>query len=178
MSKREEYLKELLIMQRTLGRGFIDPFVDLGIFNRRLMEFNEPVECLRNKYTGDPYTPYWQNVIEEMRKVFVNYQRELIATRVSIEEKGQYMKDKVQKEKIRKIVVSYLTLGFSFKEISKKVGYTEKYLRRNFRRSDHNQTSSVIILHGKDLERGVQKNLEKLPKDSRASISWCLVNCN
>lgn len=175
MSKMDKYLQELITMQKDLGRSFIDPFEDLGDFNRRLMDFEEPIENLKNKYTGDPYTEYWQSVIRDMRVVYANYQREVQAMLVPDQEKNQYIKDTGQKEKIRKIVTSLLSLGFSFKDISKRVGYTEKYLRRNYKRSDYNKTSSTIIFLRKDLENGVKRNIKNIPLRHSVERGWSKV---
>ncbi|HEO0303543.1 TPA: hypothetical protein U9C93_000379 [Streptococcus agalactiae] len=47
--------------------GFIDPLTDLGEFDIFQMKFKEPVRYLKNKYSGKPYSPHWQNKIEKMR---------------------------------------------------------------------------------------------------------------
>ncbi|MDO4668099.1 MAG: modification methylase Sau96I, partial [Streptococcus sp.] len=67
----DQFIYQKLVESEPLG--FIDPFEDLGTFDSVLMKFVEPVERLVNKYSGNPYNPYWQERIKEMRKLYIEY---------------------------------------------------------------------------------------------------------
>ena len=117
-------LYEKLLNSEPLG--FIDPLTDLGEFDKVQMKFRKPVRSLTNKYSGQPYNPYWQEKIEEMRLLYIQYQlslreedkKENIQTRVKVPE---------TQEHIEEIVTMYLKLGFRFREIEKRVsGYGAK----------------------------------------------------
>ena len=117
-------LYEKLLNSEPLG--FIDPLTDLGEFDKVQMKFRKPVRSLTNKYSGQPYNPYWQEKIEEMRLLYIQYQlslreedkKENIQTRVKVPE---------TQEHIEEIVTTYLKLGFRFREIEKRVsGYGAK----------------------------------------------------
>lgn len=68
-------LYEKLLNSEPLG--FIDPFTDLGEFDGVQMKFKAPVHQLKNKYSGQPYSQKWQLKIEEMRKLYIQYQLSL-----------------------------------------------------------------------------------------------------
>ena len=68
-------LYEKLLNSEPLG--FIDPLTDLGEFDKVQMKFRKPVRSLTNKYSGQPYNPYWQEKIEEMRLLYIQYQLSL-----------------------------------------------------------------------------------------------------
>ena len=77
MSKRtSKRLYEELLRSEPLG--FVDPLHGLGTFDGYHMKFKEPVEDLKNPWSGDPYLPEWQYKISEMRKLYLKWQKALV----------------------------------------------------------------------------------------------------
>ena len=60
MSKNSLY--EQLMTSEPMG--LIDPLTDLGEFDFVQMKFKEPVRNLVNKYSGNPYSPSWQEKMD------------------------------------------------------------------------------------------------------------------
>ncbi|HEO7897954.1 TPA: modification methylase Sau96I, partial [Streptococcus agalactiae] len=108
--------------------GFIDPFTDLGEFDSIQMKFKQPVRNLVNKYSGKPYNLSWQNKIEQMRVLYIKYQKSL-----KLEDEEQEVHNRVKNKKSKKyvheIVTTYLKLGFRFKEIEARVSLFNTRLR-------------------------------------------------
>jgi hypothetical protein len=108
--------------------GFIDPLTDLGEFDAVQMKFKAPVHQLKNKYSGQPYSKKWQSKIEEMRKLYIQYQ-------LSLQEKDKkeeyYKREKTtdSKEYSNEIVTTYLKLGFGFRDIEKQVSISYRTQR-------------------------------------------------
>ena len=146
--------------------GFIDPFTDLGEFDNVQMTFRVPVHQLKNKYSGQPYSKTWQLKIEEMRKLYIQYQ-------VSLREDDQkekyyrHPKTKYSKEHIEEIVTTYLKLGFSFRDIEKRVSIAYQTLRNHWNRSDYVQTVSTEFYLKADLADGYYLPETSLPKSMR-----------
>ncbi|MDO4667027.1 MAG: modification methylase Sau96I [Streptococcus sp.] len=133
--------------------GFIDPLTDLGEFDSIQMKFKEPVRNLINKYSGKPYNLNWQNKIEKMRVLYIQYQKSLI-----LEDKNQAVHNRVRnkesKKHVHEIVTTYLKLGFRFKEIEARVSLFNTRLRRNWKRSDYVTTASSEFYLKRDLQNG------------------------
>lgn len=174
MTREKSYYHQLIELQEREGSGFIDPFEDLGAFNLRTLTFIQPVDELKNKYTNQPYTRYWQSVIQKMRKVYILYQTDLQQKLIPTKEKKPYLKGKEEKKDWEKRIVFYLSLGFSFREVAAAVGYTEKHLRNHFRRSDYKKTRRLFVYQKKDLRRGLVKNRKKLSTEEAQKAKWCL----
>ena len=141
--------------------GFIDPFQDLGEFDLYQMTFTQPVRTLRNKYSGQPYSKAWQDKIEEMRKLYIDYQ---ISLRESDKQESFQLRARKQdtKDHIEDIVSTYLRLGFRFSEIEKRMSLTSKYLRKKWCRSKYISSSPIEFYRKKDLEDGYYLKLTRL----------------
>ena len=122
-----EALYNELIQSEPLG--FIDPFSDLGEFDSLQLKFKQPVKDLVNRYSGQPYSLAWQHKIMEMRKLFIAYQIALNEEDKQINFQRRTRSEE-SKEHADAIVTTYLSLGFSFKEIEKRVSLSYKQLRR------------------------------------------------
>ncbi|MCW1076405.1 MULTISPECIES: modification methylase Sau96I [Streptococcus] len=154
-------LYEKLLNSEPLG--FIDPLTDLGEFDKVQMKFRKPVRSLTNKYSGQPYNPYWQEKIEEMRLLYIQYQlslreedkKENVQTRVKIPE---------TQEHIEEIVTTYLKLGFRFREIEKRVSLSYKKLRSDWSRCDHVTTAEAEFYSKEDLKDGYFFSVAAPPK--------------
>lgn len=133
--------------------GFIDPFEDLGEFDSVQMKFREPVSVLKNKYSGQPYNLNWQKKIEEMRVLYIQYQK-----LVKLEDQEQRIHKRLRNKKARghvhEIITTYLELGFRFREIESKVALFNTRLRRNWKRSDYVMTVNTEFYLKKDLQNG------------------------
>ncbi|HEO6299827.1 TPA: modification methylase Sau96I [Streptococcus agalactiae] len=146
--------------------GFIDPLTDLGEFDIFQMKFKEPVRHLKNKYSGKPYSPYWQNKIEEMRSLFIRYQeslREEVNEEITITSRARNQENK---EYINNIVQTYLKLGFKFPEIERRVSLSVKRLRNQWNRRDHVSSHKLVVLLKSDLKDGYYDPKDYLPKNS------------
>ncbi|SUN25613.1 Uncharacterised protein [Streptococcus agalactiae] len=125
---RNEFYNQLINSEPI---GFIDPFTDLGEFDSIQMKFKQPVRNLVNKYSGKPYNLSWQNKIEQMRVLYIKYQKSL-----KLEDEEQRfiteLKIKSLKKYVHEIVTTYLKLGFRFKEIEVRVSLFNTRLRRNW----------------------------------------------
>lgn len=131
----DQFIYQKLVESEPLG--FINPFEDLGTFDSVLMKFVEPVEMLVNKYSDTPYSPYWQEKIKEMRKLYVEY----METCQENDSLNYRLRNKETKAHADEIVTTYLRLGFRFKEIEKRIVFPIKRLRRYWRRSDYIKTA-------------------------------------
>lgn len=146
--------------------GFIDPMSELGEFDIYQMKFKEPVRRLKNKYSGLPYTPEWQNKIEEMRLLYIKYQEYLRQEKtedITIKNRARCSENK---DLVNEIVTTYLKLGFRFPEVEKRVSLSVKRLRNNWRRSDYISSHKLVVYHKKDLKAGHYKPKDHLTKDS------------
>ncbi len=160
---RQELLEQLLNYEPL---GFIDPFSDLGEFDSLQKKFKQPVKELVNRYSGQPYSLPWQHKIIEMRKLFIAYQIALNEEDKQINFQRRTRSEE-SKEHANAIVTTYLKLGFSFKEIEKRVSLSYKQLRRGWRRSDHVMTSSPEFYSKQDLSEGCCLPSKKLPDSMR-----------
>lgn len=133
--------------------GFIDPFEDLGDFDSVQMKFKEPVSMLKNKYSGQPYNLNWQKKIEEMRVLYIQYQK-LLKLEDQEQRIHKRLRNKKAREHVHEIVTTYLRLGFRFREIESKVALFNTRLRRNWKRSDYVMTVNAEFYLKKDLQNG------------------------
>lgn len=154
----DQYIYQKLVESEPLG--FIDPFEDLGTFDSVLMKFVEPVERLVNKYSGKPYSLYWQAKIKEMRGLYIEY---LENSQTHNEQLDYRLRNDEAKKHADEIVTTYLKLGFRFKEIEEKVKLPIKRLRRNWRRSDYVKTASPCFYLKSNLMRGNTYPKRSLP---------------
>lgn len=153
--------------------GFIDPINDLGTFNDRLLKFEEPVSKLRNPFSGEAYTDIWQTKIEEMRAVYILWQKDIQLKLVSKNERRSYMKSEERLDRRKQSVEILLSLGFYFPDVAKIVGYSEKTLRNKWKRSDLNETNERLLITKKNLSQGKIEN-NKLDLEIIKNHSWCL----
>lgn len=153
-------LYEQLIKSEPMG--FINPLEDLGEFDVFQMKFKKPVRLLVNKHSGQPYPLHWQNKIEEMRGLYIQYQ---LALRE--EQEIRRVRKTEDKKHIEKIVTTYLSLGFRFSEIENKVQMSNKRLRDLFRRSDYVTTSSPEFFNKEDIQAGYFLPEKHLPSSMR-----------
>lgn len=148
--------------------GFIDPLTDLGEFDFIQMKFKDPVRNLVNKYSGKPYNLIWQRKIENMRVLYVQYQKSLI-----MEDQEQAIHNRVRnkesKEHVHEIVTTYLKLGFKFKEIEARISLFNTRLRRNWKRSDYVTTTSPEFYLKRDLQDGYCLPNSTLPQSMKAN---------
>lgn len=146
--------------------GFIDPLSDLGEFDSVQMKFREPVRKLINKYSGKPYNLNWQNKIEEMRILYIQYQKSL-----KLEDEEQLVHNRVRnqesKKHVHEIVTTYLKLGFRFKEIETRVSLFNTRLRRNWKRSNYVRTTTSEFYLKKDLQDGYCSPSLSLPQSMK-----------
>ncbi|HEO8394840.1 TPA: modification methylase Sau96I [Streptococcus agalactiae] len=146
--------------------GFIDPFTDLGEFDTVQMKFKEPVGKLTNKYSGQSYNLRWQNKIEEMRVLYIQYQKSLM-----LEDQNQDVHNRVRnresKEHVHKIVTTYLKLGFKFKEIERRLPLSYKQLIRGRKRSDYINFVNPKCYLKKDLQDGYCLPNSTLPQSMK-----------
>ncbi|MCW1017553.1 modification methylase Sau96I [Streptococcus anginosus] len=151
---------EQLIKSEPLG--FIDPFADLGEFDRFQLKFKSPVRELLNKYSGERYSPQWQKKIEEMRSLYIQYQISIREddTENTFETKVRKQSDK---ESFEEDVITYLKLGFRFAEIEKKMNRSAKRLRSQWKRSQYVETHPAVIYNKQDLQAGYAKSKSYLP---------------
>ncbi|MBF0786971.1 MULTISPECIES: modification methylase Sau96I [unclassified Streptococcus] len=155
-----------LINSETMG--FVDPLTDLGEFDSIQLKFKEPVRNLVNKYSGKPYNLNWQDKIEKMRVLYIQYQKSLI-----LEDQEQAIHNRVRnkesKEHVHEIVTTYLKLGFKFKEIEAKVSLFNTRLRRNWKRSDYVTTTSPEFYLKRDLQDGYCMPKSSLPTSMKVN---------
>lgn len=148
--------------------GFVDPLTDLGEFDSIQMKFKQPVKSLINKYSGQPYNLNWQNKIEKMRVLYIQYQKSL-----RLEEQEQDVHNKIRKretkEHVHDIMTTYLRLGFRFKEIEARVSLFNTRLRRNWKRSDYVTTKSPEFYLKSDLQDGYCLPNSSLPKSMKVN---------
>ncbi|SUN28480.1 Uncharacterised protein [Streptococcus agalactiae] len=160
---RNEFYNQLINSEPI---GFIDPFTDLGEFDSIQMKFKQPVRNLVNKYSGKPYNLSWQNKIEQMRVLYIKYQKSL-----KLEDEEQEVHNRVKNKKSKKyvheIVTTYLKLGFRFKEIEVRVSLFNTRLRRNWKRSDYVTTDNPEFYLKKDLQNGYCSPNSFLPRSMK-----------
>lgn len=154
----DKFYRELLKMEPF---GFIDPLQDLGTFDSYHMCFLEPVEDLRSHWSGDPYLPFWQDKIAEMRQVYLAWQKALV--REENIENGRPTRNFVSTQSVRReragIIRVCMRFGFSIKNIARKTGYAEKTIRNEYAYSRHmhsTRKNSYVI---------VKNNGDKVPFD-------------
>lgn len=147
---RNEFYDQLI---NSEPMGFVDPLTDLGEFDSIQMKFKQPVRNLINKYSGKPYNLNWQNKIEQMRVLYIQYQKSL---KLEDEEQAVHnrVRNKESKKHVHEIVTTYLKLGFRFKEIESRVSLFNTRLRRNWKRSDYVTTTNPEFYLKKDLQDG------------------------
>lgn len=143
--------------------GFIDPFDDLGEFDSVQMKFKEPVCVLKNKYSGQPYNLNWQKKIEEMRILYIQYQK-LLKQEDQELRIHKRLRNKAARGHVHEIVTTYLKLGFRFREIESKVALFNTRLRRNWKRSDYVTTASPEFYLKRDLQDGYYLPSSSIPK--------------
>ncbi|VGU82699.1 Uncharacterised protein [Streptococcus pyogenes] len=162
---RNEFYNQLINSEPI---GFIDPFTDLGEFDSIQMKFKQPVRNLVNKYSGKPYNLSWQNKIEQMRVLYIKYQKSL---KLEDEEQEVHnrVKNKEAKEYVHEIVTTYLKLGFRFKEIEARVSLFNTRLRRNWKRSDYVTTTNPEFYLKRDLQDGYYLVNTSLPKSMKVN---------
>ncbi|EMC30586.1 modification methylase Sau96I [Streptococcus mutans] len=162
---RNEFYDQLI---NSEPMGFIDPLTDLGEFDSIQMKFKQPVRNLINKYSGKPYNLSWQNKIEKMRVLYIQYQKSL-----KLEDEEQLVHNRVRnqesKEHVHEIVTTYLKLGFRFKEIETKVSLFNTRLRRNWKRSDYVTTASPEFYLKRDLQDGYFLPNSNLPQSMKVN---------
>lgn len=160
---RNEFYNQLINSEPI---GFIDPFTDLVEFDSIQMKFKQPVRNLVNKYSGKPYNLSWQNKIEQMRVLYIKYQKSL-----KLEDEEQEVHNRVKNKKSKKyvheIVTTYLKLGFRFKEIEARVSLFNTRLRRNWKRSDYVTTDNPEFYLKKDLQNGYCSPNSFLPRSMK-----------
>lgn len=160
---RNEFYDQLINSEPI---GFIDPFTDLGEFDSIQMKFKEPVSVLKNKYSGQPYNLGWQKKIEEMRVLYIQYQKLL-----KLEDQEQHihkrLRNKKTREHVHEIVTTYLKLGFRFREIESKVALFNTRLRRNWKRSDYVMTVNAEFYLKRDLQNGYCSPNSFLPRSMK-----------
>ena len=160
---RNEFYNQLINSEPI---GFIDSFTDLGEFDSIQMKFKQPVRNLVNKYSGKPYNLSWQNKIEQMRVLYIKYQKSL-----KLEDEEQEVHNRVKNKKSKKyvheIVTTYLKLGFRFKEIEARVSLFNTRLRRNWKRSDYVTTDNPEFYLKKDLQNGYCSPNSFLPRSMK-----------
>lgn len=146
--------------------GFIDPLTDLGEFDYIQMKFKHPVRSLINKYSGQPYNLTWQSKIEQMRALYIQYQKSL-----NIEDQEQLVRNRVRKreskEYVHEVVTTYLKLGFRFREIESRVSFLNIRLRRNWKRSDYVTTTNPEFYLKSDLRDGYSLPNSTLPQSMK-----------
>lgn len=155
---------EQLINSEPLG--FIDPFTDLGEFDRFQLKFKKPVKELRNKYSGEHYSLQWQKKIEEMRSLYIQYQIYIRETDTENTFKTRVRKQS-DKDSFEEDVVIYLKLGFRFADIEKRMNRSDKRLRNQWRRSQYVETQPAVIYDKQDLRAGYAKSKNYLPKNMK-----------
>ncbi|EPU31259.1 hypothetical protein [Streptococcus agalactiae] len=167
----DQFVYQKLLESEPLG--FIDPLTDLGEFDFVQMKFKEPVHQLINKYSGKPYNPNWQNKIEEMRGLYIQYQKSI---KLEDEAFRSRVRNQEYKEYIHKIVTTYLTLGFKFKELEKRLPLSYKQLIRGRKRSDYVQTVKPCFYLKSNLKKGNPYPKRVLPNSF--ALTNIEENCN
>lgn len=166
-----EYLQKMYSLAPTI---LIDPLSDLGLFDYRLLKFVEPISSLKNKITGAPYAKKWIPVIEEMRQIYIEWQREVQKCVDGSHEKRQYATKDYQKENKKEAVENLLSLGFSIRYVAKKTGYSEKNLKNSgVRRGELNQRTERAVFRKSDLRKGIIKNINYLTAEEINGKSSC-----
>ncbi|HEM3614660.1 TPA: modification methylase Sau96I [Streptococcus suis] len=158
---RNEFYNQLINSEPL---GFIDPLTDLGELDFVQMKFKEPVHQLINKYSGQPYNPNWQSKIEQMRGLYIQYQKSI---KLEDESFRHRVRNQESKKYVHKIVTTYLTLGFKFKEIEKRLPLSYKQLIRGRKRSDYVTTDNPEFYLKKDLQNGYCSPNSFLPRSMK-----------
>lgn len=122
----------------------------------------EPVSSLVNKYSGKPYTALWKQKIEEMRLLFIDYQKALHSHDQTVNFQRRIVYE--ANEHLDEIVRTYLELGFNFKEIESRVSVSYRQLRRGWKRSDYVKMNQPEFYSKADLYQGHYIPRHHLPK--------------
>ncbi|EPU31269.1 hypothetical protein [Streptococcus agalactiae] len=162
---RNEFYNQLINSEPL---GFIDPLTDLGEFDSVQMKFKEPVAKLVNKYSGQPYNLKWQNKIEQMRTLYIQYQKSLMLENQDYDIRNR-VRNKESKEHVHNIVTTYLRLGFKFKEIEKRLPLSYKQLIRGRKRSDYVMTRDPEFYIKQDLQEGYCFPNSTLPRSMKVN---------
>ena len=159
--KGNNYLAQMEKMAPAL---LIDPINDLGKFDSRSLQFEEPVSELKNKMTGKPFNEHWYQTIEEMRKIYIKWQMEIQSNFEEGTEKKPYTKRNSSKKKEKDQQVKWLlSLGFSFKTVGNIMRYSEKTLKnKGYHQSDYYVRSPRPTLLKSDLRHGIVQKKETL----------------
>ncbi|MCC9828376.1 modification methylase Sau96I [Streptococcus agalactiae] len=162
---RNEFYNQLI---NSEPMGFVDPLTDLGEFDSIRMKFKQPVRNLKNKYSDKTYNINWQNKIEKMRGLYIQYQKSL-----KLEDQEQDVHNRVRnrksKEHVHEIITMYLRLGFRFKEIEARVPFFSTRIRRNWKRSDYVTTDTPEFYLKKDLQNGYCSPNSFLPRSMKTN---------
>ncbi|WP_019792356.1 hypothetical protein [Streptococcus sobrinus] len=162
MTKSQELYQKLIHYDFV---GYIDPFEDLGTFDRVNQTFKEDVADLINPHSKKTYSAQWQETILQMRKLYCDYQRALHEESEDgrAEVTHYYLTSEEDKAAFNKKVTTYLSLGFTFPQVAKKVNRASSSLRENFKRSEVIAFSSPSFFKKDDLADGVIAPLNQLP---------------
>lgn len=146
--------------------GYIDPINDLGTFDRVNQRFKEKVSDLVNPHSKQAYSAHWQGMILEMREIYCEYQKAL-QEKDSDDTRAEvthfYLTSEEDKVAFNKKVTTYLSLGFTFPQVAKKVNRASSSLRENFKRSEVITFNSPSFFRKDDLADGVIAPLNQLP---------------
>lgn len=159
MMSQNPYYDQLITSEPL---GFIDPLEDLGTFDAYHMRFKESVRELINPHSGKPYSLNWQIKIQEMRKLYIQYQASL---RDENHELSHRMRSGENQAYVDRIVTTYLKLGFRFSEIERQLAVSSKNLRARYKRSDHIQIHSLEVYDKQDLSDGYMMAKDYIPEN-------------
>ncbi|MGT2930201.1 hypothetical protein ACVR1G_08250 [Streptococcus dentasini] len=163
MTKSQELYHQLIHYDFT---GYIDPFENLGTFDKVNRSFKEPVDQLVNPYTKKPYSHYWQTIISAMRELYSNYQKALHEENLAderAETTHYYLTTEEEKKAFEKKVTTYLSLGFNFSQVAEKVNRASASLRENFKRSELIAYQTPCFFNKEDLSDGFISHHCQLP---------------
>lgn len=159
MMSQNPYYDQLITSEPL---GFIDPFEDLGTFDAYHMRFKESVRELINPHSGKPYSLNWQTKIQEMRKLYIQYQTSL---RDDHHELSHRMRSEENQAYVDRIVTTYLKLGFRFSEIERHLSVSSKNLRARYKRSEHIKVNPLEVYDKRDLSDGYMMSKDYIPEN-------------
>ncbi|WP_019789871.1 hypothetical protein [Streptococcus sobrinus] len=163
MTKSQELYQKLIHYDFI---NYIDPFEDLGTFDRVSHSFKEEVSDLVNPYTNQAYLPQWQETISEMRKIYCAYQKALHEENLD-DERAEvthyYLTSDEDKAAFKHKVTTYLSLGFTFPQVAQKVGRASASLRENFKRNEVIAFNRPCFFAKDDLAEGFVSPKDQLP---------------
>ena len=156
MGKRKsiKYYEELLNVG-SKGIFYIDPLYDIGTFDSYHMKFKESIEELINPWNQKPYSPKWYKNIEEMRLIYLKWQKALLdeETQENAKDNSKRInRNYVRNAKIRaeqaRLIRIYLQYGFMIPTIARAVEYAEKTVRNSYAYSRHMhlKKNSIVIV--------------------------------